>query len=496
MRCKKGVLNWGIGLFSVSMLMTSCASGFDSDEKFSSGVYNSELEAPALDASSFSTLVNSDGSESIKVTWSVVYGANGYSFSVQNVDDPSNPTAIITDSIIDGCSATFAKAEDTKYKITLRSCGGRDGNSESETPSQYVYSTYTPATTVPTGSDLAEFVNNNLVAGTDQAFELEAGQTYYLNSVIDFNICKATLRGDKINRPTIIVGEAGGLMTQAGLTVKNINFDCTAMAGESSEVGLIGLGKEPSASLSTEALGYKAKGANQDGYVIQDAITFKDCNVKNLPNSLLYGNKQSWSLLYFTVSNCIIQLNNSGSNSVINLYGASNGLIKNLVVKNNTFYNLAENSSAYFLRYSGSSNAQPKKIFGTGETATLTYEYNTFCRTMTGKDFANNLANTDAVTTVMNYNILYDVYRVYQFVQTNTKRITLGNIVCNVASSESDNDTSRTDSNGNPLCTREDPAFVGPYLQELDLTQSNGGVNFTPTGSATISNKAGDPRWY
>ena len=59
------------------------------------------------------------------------------------------------------------------------------------------------------------------------------------------------------------------------------------------------------------------------------------------------------------------------------------------------------------------------------------------------------------------------------------------------------NDTGgRKDDNGNPFATLEDPAFVGPFLQELDLLKTNGGVDFEPKGAEAVKNKGGDPRWY
>ena len=45
------------------------------------------------------------------------------------------------------------------------------------------------------------------------------------------------------------------------------------------------------------------------------------------------------------------------------------------------------------------------------------------------------------------------------------------------------------DDNGNPFATLEDPEFVGPFLQELDLSQINGGVNFEPKGAEAVKIK-------
>lgn len=482
---------------STILLAASCADGADDSERFSGGITNVQLESPKVDDSNFSTLVNPDGSESVKVTWPVVYGAGGYLCNVTIVDDPSNPVVVVKDSIIDGCSTTFTKLEDTKYEVSIKTLGNEKlNNKEAETATVHAYSTLIPATTIPEGQEISEYIKSNLVAGDkEQGFELQGGKTYYLNGVIDFGLNTVTFRGDKSNRPIVIVGENGGLMTQGGLKVKFINFDCTAMT----QIGLLTLSDNPDASISTESLGYKADGANQDGYVINNPVIFQECNFKNIKNSFLYGNKQNWSLRDFRITDCIIQLDNSGSNSIIHLQGASNGLIKDMTIKNNTFYNLATNNSAYFICYSSSSNAQPKKIFGnSSNSSTHVVTNNTFCRTMTNKDFANNMPNTNTLVTTVEYNVFYDVFRLYRYIQEQAKKSTRGNTIWGVeGGTPNGNDTGdRKDDNGNPYATLEDPQFAGPFMQALDLNKADGGVNFKPGGELAVKNKSGDPRWY
>ena len=293
-------------------------------------------------------------------------------------------------------------------------------NKEAGTATVFSYSTLVPAVTIPEGQDIAEYINANLQSSDkEQGFELEGGKTYTLNGIVDFGLNTVTFRGDKSNRPTVIIGSEGGLVTQGGLKVKFINFDCMAMT----QIGVLTLSDSPSETISTETLGYKAGGANQDGYVIVNPVIFQDCNFKNVKNSILYGNKKNWSLSDFRINDCIIQLI-SGSNPVINLYGASNGLIKDLTIKNSTFYNLSDNTSAYFIRYSNSSNAQPKKIYGSSNnSSTFDISYNTFCKTMNGKDFANNMANTNTLVFNVDHNIFYDTYRLNKLLSSRAKDI-------------------------------------------------------------------------
>lgn len=124
---------------------------------------------------------------------------------------------------------------------------------------------------------------------------------------------------------------------------------------------------------------------------------------------------------------------------------------------------------------------------------------NTFCKTFSNKDFGNNIPNDKtSMTQKVEYNIFYDVYRLYQYLQSNNKKSTVGNTIWGVdGGTPNGNDTGgRKDDNGNPFATLEDPAFVGPFLQELDLLKTNGGVDFEPKGAEVVKNKSGDPRWY
>lgn len=491
--------------FSIAFFVISCTKGIDDNERFSGGVTNTQLESPVIDDNSFSTLANPDGSESVKVTWPVVYGAGGYLLNVSLVEDPNDPTitslnpvVVMTDSIVDGCSVVFPKTEDATYRVGVRTLGNEKlNNIEAEEATVFQYVALVPASTIPEGQDIAEYINDQLKdSDKEQGFALEAGKTYTLNGIVDFKLNVITLRStDKENRPIVKVGTNGGFVTQAGLKIKFINFDCTDMT----ETGFISLSKNPNSIISTESLGYKKDGANQDGFVVNKPMIIQECNFKNLPNAILYGNKKNWSLRDFRITDCIIQLNNAGSAPFIHLQGASNGLIKDLTIKNNTIYNLVKNNDAYFIRYSNASNSQPKKIFGNGDdSSTHTISYNTLCKTFSNKDFGNNMTNTSSVTQNFEYNILYDVYRIYQYLQNNNKRNTAGNTIWGVdGGTPNSNDTGgRTDNNGNPYATLEDPQFVGPFLQEFDLTQPAGGVNFKPTGSIAMQNQAGDPRWY
>lgn len=476
-----------------ALLMLSCAQGFDNDEHFNAGVTNAQLESPAIDRSCISTVANADGSESVILTWPVVLGAGGYDVTVADVNDPANPVYLIDEKNLDGCTVTFPKNEDTDYLIAVKALGNEKlNNKEALNASEYAYSTWAPMTTIPSGADLATAIS--LVEPEDpelgQGFSLAAGGTYTVSSAVDFGLYNVTLKGDESNPPTITMQNDAMLITQAGLKIKNINFDCSA----STATSLVAFSADPDASISTEALGYKNDGANQDGFIIEKPVIFDGCMVKNLPNSLIWGQKKNWSLRDFRILSCIIQLNNAGSATFLDLSSASNGLIKELSITNSTIYNLVKNSSAYFLRFSNASNAQPQKIFGDSQKSiTHRIENCTIAKVFTAKDFANNMPTVNTMTDYVSNVIFYDVYRIYQYILNNHTRYTSNNTMWYYDASPQDNDTGgRTDSNGNPFTTLEDPGFTEPFV-ELDLTKPNGGVNFKATGA--ISSKIGDPRW-
>ncbi len=83
-------IKWLGSACCVTMMLglASCAEGFDDNERFSqgAGVKNTQLEAPQLEEKNLKVQINSDGSESVDVSWPVIYGAGGYLANVSIVD--------------------------------------------------------------------------------------------------------------------------------------------------------------------------------------------------------------------------------------------------------------------------------------------------------------------------------------------------------------------------------------------------------------------------
>lgn len=500
-----------------ALLTTACADGYDDEAQFESDVHGTVLTSPALDKSCFST-VNTPSGEQVQMTWPLVKGAGGYLVNVA-IENGGTQTPLVADSLVDGVSVTFPKAEDTKYITSVRAMGNAKlGNSDATEATQYLFSTMVEGVSVPEGQDVAAFVNSYIAQhrsemeaaqaedpnNYEMAFELAPGKHYTLSAPADFGLFPVTLRsGDKVNRATVTVGAEGYLTTQAGLKVKFLNFDCTDMP---KTLGLITLGAEPDASISTEALGYKALGANQDGFVIEKPVVVQECWVKNLPATLLSGHKKNWSLRDFRVKDCIVQTANiDGTTPWIDLTGASNGLIQKLTLEHSTFYNSEVcTAEQYFLRFSNSSNAQPKKIFGNNDNfLEYTVDGCSFLRTNPKKDFANNMPNTQNTNLlwikVLN-STFYDVFRLYQLIQSQWVKTTTGNFISYTsACSPQSNDygpAGRKDQYGNFYSTLDEtPEYSDAALLPLDLTKPNGGVNLKPAGLAAAAG-AGDPRWY
>ncbi len=472
----------------MGLVMTSCAEGVDINEHFSqgAGVTNAQLESPELDAASFKTQINADGSESVDVSWPVIFGAGGYLANVNIVTDPTKPISLVKDSVIDGCHFSFPREIDNIYEVSLITLGNEKlNNTGSLTASVASYSSMLPATTIPEGVEISQFIRENIGPSNEEiGLRLIPGRTYELTGEVDFDLTPVIFLGSKTNRPLIVISEEGCLRTQAGLKIQNINFDC----GEAKSKSFIKLSAEPSPTITAEALGFSGDKLNKGTHIIMGQIAVESCNFRNLKGSFISAEKQSYNLNVFRINDCIVQLNTETSSHFINFHENNAGLIKTMALTNSTFYNLVDNKDAYFIKYGSEGNADPVKVFGTGATASQLVSNCTFDKTFTGKHFANQTPRVKEYTITVNNNIFYDVYRVYKW--KNGSSVMKG----------SNNDFWSTvfDIENNELAygEKEDPNFVGPTLEEFNLDEAKGGVNFRPQNQYCIDNKIGDPRWF
>lgn len=496
---KKMKLFVSIVMCSAIFFLSSCADGIDEESAFSSDVRNSQLVSPELGKSCFSTVTMADGTENVKFTWPLVKGAGGYKVNVELITSTGNET-ILAEENLDGLSVMFPKLEDSKYEVSVLALGNTQlNNKQAESASTFMYSTMVDGVEVPVG-DVAEFINKYLAdnkttidaaiaddpTNYELGFTLKEGAKYTLNAPVEFGTVPVVLQGgDKSNHPIVTVGENGYLCNQTGLKVKYINFDCAAMKA----YGLLMFGDHVDA-YSTEALGYKALGGNQDCWVMDKPVMFKGCIAKSLKNSFIYSNDKNWALRDLRIDDCIIQMSNTGSKSFIDLCASSSGKggIKDLSIRNSTIMNLEDNGNAYFIRLANASNAQAQKIWGTGNKNSLSFENLTVIKVMSNKNFADRYVNSASVCDMsIKGCIFYDSWRIQKLIGNNAQSIQpTDNTIWGVTNPVDDTDKTR-------YATEEDPLFAGSPVQELDLTKPNGGLNLKPAGA--LSSTMGDPRW-
>ncbi len=481
------------------LLSASCARGFDGEETFVSDVHDSQLVSPTLTADNFSSVVNADGTESIRVKWDVVPGASSYYCHVEDVDDPANPI-VLFDGEVEGVSFLFDKEDDTKYSVSVRTLGNAKlNNKDAVDATTYAYSTMVPAQVIPVGTDIADFINSHMIDTDDeQAFELEANGNYTLNSEVDFGTHKVTFRGDKVYRPIVTIGYDGVIRTGAGLKIKWIKFDAT----EQNSKGVVECSNNPPSSLEGPNFGFPDK-----CYILYDPLIFQECMFKNVKMCLFYIGEKAWSAVDVRIDNCIVQLDNNGTKfgdaAVLCCYGQTcyykegqswgSCAIRNVTIKNSTIYNIQSNAKNRMIRFNR--NNMSTMFDSTTGSATLTD--NTFIMTFSDKEFANNTPNNAAYTITFNNNVLYYCARLQKFLQGN----------CTIINSKDKNTSYTTIASGDGarfandfnFCTEEDAYGFADvdelkaWLQPLDLTKDDGGINMKAKGA--ISSTIGDPRW-
>lgn len=329
----------------VSLLLASCIDGYKDDWTFSSGVTNTTLVSP----DSTKVVFSKDVKGNLVVTWPVVYGAGGYQFSLYIVDDPNNPVAVGTENeVIDGCSATRALQEDTKYKVVIKTLGNtKYNNKEAKKASNALYSTLLPAQAViPDGPDLYTYFSNTVIPDTigELAYELVANGKYTLSGPIDFQKHWLTLRGDKVFHPTITYGIAGRLRTTTGFTLKYLDADCNAMPADVTDASLLLLSATPDPEILSTA--------HNCYYIIPKDIFFYKCNFYGINRRLIFDANMKYCLTNLIISDCKLALNalNDASGGVIFLQG---GFANVFTIKNSTVWENAQ-TAGFFLRYNNS----------------------------------------------------------------------------------------------------------------------------------------------
>ena len=493
-------------------LLTGCADGYESPTDFDLNVTNTKMEMLPQDSMKF--VVSADG-KTATVSWPTVAGAGGHVVTFQNVDDPENPVVIdgYDKKVVDGSHFTISVTEDSKYKMTMLTLGNKEkGNQDADEAKVYDFTTLVKSVmTIPSGEEISQWIDEHPIdsTGAEIAIDLEPNGEYYLDSLVDFTYLNMTFRGDKIHRPVVHIRDNGHFETYSGLKVKYINFDMT----ESTAGGFVAMSMNnlPD-SILTENRGNYWRGSSQIKgiYMVEDPIYIANCWFKNLPHAMLYHNNVNCAFWYFTLYNCIVQMNNTTLSNIgfINLYDskAQGKSVKNIRIERSTIFNIADNKSACFIRYGNESNSQPDKVFGN-----ISADYNnhswTFTRSTLAKcyyddtshsgwRFCNNVRVSTAFTLNIDHTIFYNCAQLYRM--NSGSRTYRFNFFWNDGDDDKSRNNSMKDSGNAPFASEYDPQFGGnnaAQLKELDFSLPNGGVNFTPNEYEIVTNRGGDPRW-
>lgn len=484
-----------------TLLWGSCAIGYDSPNGFDVGVSDTQMETPTR----VTFAVSVDGT-SARISWPLVVGAKGYEVSFYNVDDPENPMVVdgYEKRLIDGSSMTVPVTEDSKYKLELRALGNEAyGNTDDDAPIIYNLSTLVPSVaTIPNGADIYTYLQEHPlpeVTSEEVAIDLEPGGVYTCSGPIEFGGQRMTFRGDKLRRAEVKMTGKGAFYSFTGLKIKYINFDCSESSANSFIFMSAGTEVEGTAtlpdSIKSQNLGYARDGSLiKDIYIVQDPIYISNCWIKDLPKSMIHDNEIQCAWWYFTITHCIIQQKNKGSDPFINLVKKGK-CIKHIDINNSTIYN-TEDSSGYWLRYNNSSNSNPQKVFGntTSEHSSASVDFYrcTFSKTYSKQKMANN-NNATGMSTTITYCIFYDICNIKTLAGMGVKKY--GFNIYHAYTKPESSDPTNKDNSGTPFASVYDPKFTGSITQSLDFTQPNAGVNFTPQEREVIVNNSGDPRW-
>ena len=469
----------GIALLGAGALMlSSCAAdGFD-DETYISNVQNTQVVSP--DVADIKVVSSIDG-KTQTFTWPVVKGAGGYLVSLFNESVADAPVAIVTDSIIDGCSVTLDREEDTNYLLTILALGNKNANNtDAAEAAQFRFTTFLPASaTLPTGTDLYEYFTANPLPteynpDTTIVIDLAFNGEYTLSGPINFFGNKTLIRTATKNMPEnaiIVFKNKSTIKFGGGFTMKNVNIDGAETT-------------DPIIQCS-DTLNEAIKGTG-DHYIITDPVTIMNCYVNNVTRKFLYDGKQKYCIQTFTVDNSVFKFTtDTGASGAayFEMYDGG-GFINDFILLNSTFWNATENSAKYLVRYSNGGRCDRA-----GFTKNNTNINNcTFYNIAKTGQMANRAGLNGKKTSAydVNNNIFVDcggnqvARRLVGSVGDIKITIFNNNTYWFDGAAETGNTSFDT---GYQLVS--DPAFVDA---------ANG--NFTPTGAEQVSMKTVDPRWF
>jgi len=461
---------------AVCLLLSSCVDGFKDDWTFSSGVTNAKLGSPS--DTSIHIVKNADGSKLI-LTWPVVYGAKGYEVSAYNVDDPANPKVLgVVNQFIDGCKLECDYLDDARYKFTIKALGDpKYNNKDADSATVFRYSTLLPAyAVIPDGTDLYQYYLNTVIPDStlEVAYELVPDGHYTVSGPIDFQKHWIVFRGDKIHHPTVTYTPAGRIMTTTGLTIKYINFDCSAVLSTSSDGSFLSFSTTPDESIKGTGTYYIIRAPR--------SVIVLSCNFTPMTTRFIYDNNKKYCVENLTIKNCIIPLANIPIDGIIYMRA---GFIDNVYLINNTIYGTVK-TAGYLIRYENGGRPDRAGLI----SGSINLNNNTFYNVVYSGQMGNYTAMSNvSVALRLSKNIFVDcgsgtVVKRLCVQSTNMVKTFVGNCYWFDGAFPSVNeiDPAYGDKSGSGYGT--DPLFTDP---------ANG--NFTVGGTTQLTNKTGDPRW-
>lgn len=325
----------GLSVLSASLLFVSCAQdGFD-EESFESSVTNTQMTSP--NAEDVKTASSADGSQWI-VSWPLVKGASSFQCTVTNVTDPVNPVILFTDSIIDGCTLTFPREDDSNYVLDIRTLGNKSvGNTDAEEATKKSFTSFLPTwKEIPAETDISTWLAHNPIPAdiTDEVcIDLVPGANYTMTSSLDFGTHRVTLRSTTPTQPAIIkiVGDASFIIDE-GFTMKNLNIDASGSASH------MIVGNKTPAEVNVEG-GY---------YRVENPIYIKNVKINGLQKRFIHDGNVKYCFKTVIIDDCIIEHTPTEKIQFIRM---ESGFVNDLTIRNSTIWNAGEVSQDYIVQY-------------------------------------------------------------------------------------------------------------------------------------------------
>lgn len=326
------------------MLFGACTDAIE-PETFDPGVSNATLAAPEITA-----VANADGTKTI-LSWPVVFGAGGFQMSLYDITNAASPRAIVTDTIIDGSTCEFPREDDSNYKLLVKTLGNEKYNNQGSEEVEVLFSSLVPKiheATIPANTDLAAWLqeNQSVIDGQTEewAVELTCGETYYMNGSFYVGKLPFTLRSSDKNGvpPTIIMGETAGFITESGIKIKNLSFDCSNMTNK--KAGLVIYPSSPTVEAQS---GYYPIGK-------ETPVVFQNCRIKALKSNLVYDNGKQWAIMVQMIKDCVIELDQEAmSSNGTHIFNNAGGFCFDAEILGSTIYSTTTGNKSFLITYKG-----------------------------------------------------------------------------------------------------------------------------------------------